>query len=197
MRDYLTLLAFCLIFTIASCSKPETAQSPASPQLANTAEAGQGPAKVIDACSLLTGPEIEAIQGAALKDTKASANSQGGLTVSQCYFLLPSAADSIVLTVTQRADGLDARDPKLSWGEIFHSNKENASARGEKEKESVGPQKILSLGDEAFWAPQRFGGAMYALKGNTYISISVGSPRDQATKIQKAKALAEIVLRRL
>jgi hypothetical protein len=196
MRACLTFLAFCLIFAVAGCSKSETARSPTNPRLANTPGAGQGGTKVIDACSLLTSPEIEAIQGAALKDTKASANSQGGLSVSQCYFLLPSAADSIVLTVTQRVNVSDARDPKQSWDEIFHSDRENA-AREDKEKESVGPQKILSLGDEAFWVPHRFGGAMYALKGNIYISVSVGGPGDQATKIQKSKALAEIVLQRL
>jgi hypothetical protein len=196
MHGCLTLLAFCLIFAVAGCSKSGTLQSPASPQLANTPGTSPGATNLIDACSLLTSKEIEAIQGTALKDTKPSANSQGGLTVSQCYFLLPSAADSIVLTVTQRTEGSDARDPKQSWDEIFHGDKENASAR-EEGKESVGPQKIISLGDEAFWAPQRFGGAMYALKGNIYISVSVGGPGDQATKIQKSKALAEIVLQRL
>lgn len=197
MRACLPFLAFCLIFAVAGCSKPETVQSPTSPQLANTPGAGQGTTNVIDACSLLTSKEIEAIQGAALKDTKRSANSQGGLTVSQCYFLLPSAADSIVLTVTQRADGSNSRDPKQSWDEIFHGDKENASAHEEGEKELVGPQKIIGLGDEAFWAPRRVGGALYALKGNFYINISVGGPGDQATKIQKSMALAEIVLTRL
>ena len=90
MRGCLTLLAFCLIFAVAGCSKSETVQSPTSPQLANTPGAGPGATNVIDACSLLTSKEIEAIQGTALKDTKPSANSQGGLTVSQCYFLLPT-----------------------------------------------------------------------------------------------------------
>jgi hypothetical protein len=38
---------------------------------------------------------------------------------------------------------------------------------------------------------------LYVLKRNIYISIGVGSPGDQAIKIQKSKALAEIVLKRL
>lgn len=150
----------------------------------------------MDACSLLTGQEIEAIQGAAPKETKPSAKSQRGLTVSQCYFLLPTAADSIVLTLTQRADSPDARDPRQSWEEIFHGDNENAKAR-EEEKESVKPQNISGLGDEAFWAPQRFGGALYVLKGNSYLSISVGGAGDQASKLQKSKSLAEMVLKRL
>jgi hypothetical protein len=152
---------------------------------------------VIDACSLLTSKEIEALQGASLKDTKPSANSQGGLTVSQCYFLLPTAAESIVVTVTQRANGSNSRDPKQSWEEIFHSDREKTNVREEEERESAAPQKITSLGNEAFWVPRRFGGKLYVLQGNIYITIGVGSPGDQAVKIQKSKALAEIVLKRL
>jgi hypothetical protein len=106
-------------------------------------------------------------------------------------------ADSVVVTVTQRADGSNGRDPKQSWDEMFHGDKEKTKAGEEEERESAAPQKITSLGDEAFWMSRRYGGRLYVLKGNTYISIGVGSPGDQAIKIQKSKALAEIVLKRL
>ena len=196
MRASLIFLVTCLMLVVAGCSKPETVQAPASPQPANTPAASQTPANVIDACSLLTSKEIEAIQGTALKDTKPSANSQGGLTVSQCYFLLPTAAESIVVTVTQRASVEYPRDPKQSWDEMFHTDKEK-NAGEEEERESTAPQKITDLGDEAFWVVRRFGGKLYVLKGNIYISIGLGSPGDQEVKIQKSKALAEIVLKRL
>ena len=186
MRSCLTLLLFCLLSVIAGCSKSKTDPS----QTTNTP-------KIIDACSLLTSQEIEAIQGAPLKDTKPSANSQGGLTVSQCYFLLPVAADSIVLTVTQNPGGSSSGDPKQSWERIFQDDKETESAREKEESKSPPPEKIRDLGDEAFWAPRRFGGTIYVLKGNMYISISVGGSGEQATKLQKSKALAEIVLKRL
>jgi hypothetical protein len=197
MRGYLSSLAFCLIFAIAGCSKPEKVQLPTSPQPAPTPGAGQGPTNVIDACSLLTSKQIETIQGAPLKDTKPSANSQGGLAVSQCSFLLPPPAESIVVTVTQRDDRSNSRDPKQLWEGIFHGVKEKAIARKEEENKSTSPEKVDGLGDEAFWVPKRFDGKLYALKGNIYISISVGGPDDQATKLQKSKALAEIVLKRL
>ena len=196
MRTCLTLLAFCLMSAIAGCSKSDTVLSPTSPRPVGTPGATQ-PTIGLDACSLLTSPEIEAIQDAPLKDTKERSNSNGGLTVSQCYFLLPTAADSIVVTVTQRSNDSSSRDPKETWEELFHGEKKEASEREEGEKEALAPQKIMSLGDEAFWAPQRFGGALYALKGNIYISVSVGGPGDQATKIKKSTALAEIILKRL
>ena len=197
MRSFFTPLTVCLVFAIAGCSKRQTVESPKSPQLANTPGANLGTTNVIDACSLLTSKEIEAIQGAPLKDTKPSANSQGGLTVSQCYFLLPTAAESIVLTVTQRANGADGRDPKQLWNETFHRAKEEAEPDRKGERKVPSPQNIADIGDEAFWAPLGFGGSLYALKGNTQIRISVGGPGDQAAKLQKSKALAEVVLKRL
>src|SRR2546428_12370755 len=42
-----------------------------------------------DACSLLNSAEIKAIQGEALKETKASGGPQGGFLVWQCFFSLP------------------------------------------------------------------------------------------------------------
>jgi hypothetical protein len=197
MRGYLIFLICCLISTITGCSKRETNRSQTNPQLADTAEAGQASTKVSETCSLLTSNEIEGILGAPLKEIKPSTNSRDGLTVSQCYFLLPVAADSIVLTVTQKAEGSNSRDPKQSWGMIFHGDKEKENDREEEESKAPPPENILGLGDEAFWLPQRFGGALYALKGNTYIRISVGGQDDQATRIKKSKSLAEIVLKRL
>jgi hypothetical protein len=41
------------------------------------------------------------------------------------------------------------------------------------------------------------GGALYVLKGNNYIRISVGGAGDQADKIRKSKALAQSILGRL
>ena len=195
MRACLTFLVFCLL-VMAGCSKPKPVQAPTSSQPA-TPEAGQGSTNGIDACALLSSKEIEAIQGVPLKETKRTANSQGGFTVSQCYFLLPMIADSIVVTVTQKGNGSDGRDPKESWNDMFHPDKGKTSEREEEEKEVAAPQEITGLGDEAFWVSRRYGGKLYVLKRGTYISVGVGSPGDQAAKMQKAKALAEIVLKRL
>lgn len=151
---------------------------------------------MIDLCVLLTGKEIELILGAPLKDTKSSTNSLGGITVSQCYYLLPIASHSVVLTLTQRAMGANSGDPKQMWKEMFDGEK--ADAREEEEEGKLSPsEKIQGIGDEAFWAPQRFGGALYVLKADKYLTITVGGPDDPATRMQKAKALAELALKRL
>lgn len=175
-------------------------------------------------CDLLTSKDLQAVQGEALKETKPSARSEGGFMISQCFFSLPTFTNSISLLVAQRGESAGARDPKEFWKETFHradeeerqrakekekererekekskdkdKAKESASAR-EEEEEGAPPEKIAGLGDDAYWTGNRVGGALYALKGNTYIRISVGGPGDQKSKIKKTKALAQVILKRL
>jgi hypothetical protein len=144
------------------------------------------------ACTLLTKDETQAVQGEPFKSTKPSHQAGAGLNVSQCYFELPTAVNSIVLTVTRKGEG--GRDPSESWRDIFHLPD---SSRKKEEGEEKEPLKVDGIGDEAFWTGNRVGGALYVLKGNSYIRISVGGAGDQAQKIEKSKALAEAVLKRL
>jgi hypothetical protein len=203
MGPFLTTFALCFFLTLSGCSKSRTASSPPETQPEKSAtpasassSANAAPIKPqIDSCSLLTNQEITSIQGAAPTEAKPSTRLGGGLSVSQCYFLLPIAADSIVLTLTQRGDGPGARDPKESWQEIFHVEHENVKAREEKDKEPAKPQSVPGLGDEAFWSPTRVGGVLYVLKGNNYLSISVGGAADQTTRLQKSQSLAELALK--
>jgi hypothetical protein len=192
-----------VLFTLGGCSKSETAQ-PVIKMVAATpaTQAGQ-PATVVstdrrktDVCSLLTSEEIQSVQGEPLKETRASGQSGGKFTVTQCYFALPSAANSISLTVTQKGDGPGARDPKEFWRETFHRGQHSEGATEEEEKKSA-PQQIEGLGDEAYWMGTPITNALYVLKGDTFIRLSVGGPGDQAMKLEKAKALAQIVLKRL
>ena len=96
--------------------------------------------------------------------------------------------------------------PKDFWKERFgrysgddaerDKVKEETEGKGEKE-ESVTPRRIDGIGQEAFWASNRFGGVLYVLKGDAFISISLGGPDDQETKLEKSKALAQTALQRL
>lgn len=178
----------------------------------------------VGVCDLLTSKDLQAVQGEALKETKPSARSEGGFMISQCFYSLPTFTNSISLLVAQRGDSAGARDPKEFWKETFHradeeerekekakekekererekekpkeKGKDTSGAR-EEEEEGAPPQKIAGIGDDAYWTGNRVGGALYALKGNTYIRISVGGPGDQNTKIKKTRALAQIILKRL
>jgi len=182
----------CLLgIVVGSCSKPNPSANATAQPTATPAAASQPTGDY--ACTLLTKEETQAVQGEAFKDTKPTQHSVGGLNVSQCYFELPIPVNSIVLTVTRKADG--GGDPSQSWREIFH-REESARKKEEKEEEKE-PLKVEGVGDEAFWTGNRVGGALYVLKGNCYIRISVGGAGDQAQKIENSKKLALAVLKRL
>ncbi|MCU1264432.1 MAG: hypothetical protein JWM21_750 [Acidobacteria bacterium] len=204
----------------ASAAPAASAPSANTTSTGGTAPGVGGSRNIVDACALLTSKDLQAVQGEALKETKPSSRADGGFMISQCFYTLPTFTNSISLLVAQRGESAGARDPKEFWQETFHrsdeadSEKERAkekekgkakdqdndkdkAGRGEEEERAVPPQKIADVGDEAFWTGNRVGGALYALKGNTYIRVSIGGPGDQAAKIKKAKALAQIILKRL
>jgi len=205
MRWNILVPLFCFLLIASPGSKKrETPQPvPRASQESNQAQ--------IDVCGLLTKEEIEAIQGSPIKETKSSAHSDAGFLVSQCFYTAAEFARSVSLSVTQRdPSSLDGRDPKTFWGETFgHYGKdkkesetgnsgERARPRSEEgEKESVPPKEFEGIGKEAFWASSRFGGILYVLKGDAFISISLGGSDNEERKLQKSKALAEKALKRL
>lgn len=222
MRFKLFLLLLCTMLAIAGCSQTTSqpsanapqavatspsAPSSSSPIANNAAPTAAVPAKAkTDACALLTSKEIEAVQGEALQETKLSGQSTGGFSMSQCFFMLPTFTNSVSLLVAQKGEGSAAKDPREFFRERFHEKRDGEKERererdkkkgGEEEEEGAPPQKVSGIGDEAFWTGSRVGGAMYVLKGNSYVRISIGGPADQATKIRKTKALAANAIGRL
>ncbi|HJP93290.1 MAG TPA: DUF3558 family protein [Pyrinomonadaceae bacterium] len=189
------------LLVLAGCGRSETSQkapaaslATASPQQSTTAATSPQVKPKLDACAMLTSQDIESVQGETLKETKLSEKSADGLNVSQCFFTLPTFTNSISLSVTQKADGPGARDPRQFWRETFHREKD----RGEEEEaESRPPQKISGIGDEAFWMTSPAAGILYVLKGSSYVRISIGGRGDQQTKLSKSKALARKVIDRL
>ena len=182
---------FALLALAASCSKPKSSivvsNSPTPPTT------HESPPPDNFACTLLTKEEVQAVQGEAFKDMKPSGKAAAGLIISQCYFETPLPVNSVVLTVTRKADS--GGDPNASWREIFHREEPaRKKEEGEEEKKAL---KVDGLGDEAFWTGTRVGGALYVLKGSCYIRISVGGAGDQQQKIEKSKTLAADVLKRL
>src|SRR6266702_3973492 len=196
MRWHVLVPLVCSLLVVsAGCRKRETPKPvPRASKESNRAQ--------IDACRLLT---KKAIEGSPIKESKSSAHSDAGFLVSQCFYTAAEFARSVSLSVTQRdPSSLDGRDPKTFWGEtVGHYGKdkkesetgnsgERARPRSEEgEKESVPPKEIEGIGKEAFWASNRFGGILYVLKGDAFISISLGGSDNEERNLQKSKALAE------
>jgi len=146
-----------------------------------------------DACKLIAPSEIEAVQGEAVLDAKSGERRTGGFAIAQCFYTLPSHANSVSLEVTRLdPEQSTSSGPRERWKKLFHGDGDQ-----EGEKESGKPQPVSGVGDEAFWSGNPLVGALYVLKDNSYLRISIGGAEDASVKIRKTKALAQKALKRL
>jgi hypothetical protein len=189
-----------LVLVLLGCKKHET--PPPVPRSSEKSNQTQ-----IDVCRLLTKEEIEAIQGSPIEETKSSALSDAAFRVSQCFYTATEFSKSVSLAVIQRDLARSTTtSPRDFWKERFgrYSGEESAGDKADKatehkeeKEESVPPKKIDGVGEEAFWASNRFGGVLYVLKGDTFISISLGGSDNEETKLKKSKELAQKAVDRL
>ena len=187
-RKVLVSLLCCLSLASGGCEKRPATQS------ITTASQESGQAK-FDVCRLIEKEEIEAVQGSPIKETKSSARSEGDLRISQCFYTEAEFSRSVNLTVIQRDPDQQAkRSPRDFWKETFGRKEGRAT---EEKEASATPKRINGIGEEAYWSPNRFGGVLYVLKGDAFISISVGGPDNEETKINKSKTLAQKAVKRL
>ena len=201
----------CLpLLSLGGCKKAANNPSSQSQAAASPVSAPGTNQTKFDCCGLMTKDEIEAIQGSPITSTTSSGRSGQGLFASQCYYAAAESSRSVSLEVTQSDSESPAkRSAKDFWKETFdqHRGEENQAKRDEDKKEtgrgkeeegkSIPPKKINDVGDEAYWIGSRVGGALYVLKGDAFIRISVGGRDNAETKINKSRALAQKALQRL
>jgi hypothetical protein len=198
-----------------STQQPAPAQAGASnvtneQQQGVKAETGAANAQT-DACALISKSEIEAVQGEPVKDTKGSNRASGSFAISRCFYTLATFNKSVSLEVT-RPNTANQSGPKEFWNNTFHKKEEKADREKEEERERAGkkeraeeeeeegggePRPVPGVGDEAFWAGNQRAGALYVLKNNAFIRISIGGSGDESAKIDKSKALAQKAMGRL
>ena len=161
----------------------------------------------IDPCSLLTSAEVAAVQGEPVQQTKLSDQPGTGLLMLQCLFRTTTPTKSVSLAVATPS----AMSPRAFWRKQFHPGqdaaKEKKSAGTEKksvverkeqqEEESTRPRAIAGLGEDAYWVGGPIAGALYVLKGNTFLRLSVGGIREESVRIEKSKALARIAIKHM
>jgi hypothetical protein len=192
---YPALLPWCLALVLAACGKPGPTESPVSSasETASSEAPRSGSATLgrVDACALFSNEQIEAIIGDRVTDRRPSVSTQNGVDVSQCYVSAATSANSVSVTVTQKANGSGGRDPRQIWEQLFGRDAEQKNEEGGERSRA---EKIEDLGDEAFWRAAPIGSSLYALKGNGYVRVSVGGAGDAASKLEKSKKIAELVL---
>jgi hypothetical protein len=201
-------VVICLLFVLAGgCKKAAKSAQPAPASPAKPIVAGPK----IDACTLLTSEEIQEVQGSPVTDKKSSEAPGGSFRTSQCYFAAAESSKSVSLSITQPSPDIN-KSPRAYWEETFgqfdkkeneeeaEKEKREAAAggrRGGEEEERRPPKKIEGVGEEAFWSGNRFGGALYVLKKEMILRLSVGGPGNEEEKISRSKALTEKALKRL
>lgn len=159
-----------------------------------------------DACNLVSKQEIESVQETPVNETKSSERLDAVFRVSQCFYTAAEFNKSVSLSLVQKnPTPQNKRSPKDFWKERFgpygandkeHEGNERAKAGEEKEK-GPPPKRISGLGDDAYWVGNRFGGVLYVLKGDVFISIGLGGSSDEGTKLEKSTVLAQKALERL
>jgi hypothetical protein len=153
-----------------------------------------------DACSLVSKEEVESVHQTPVKDAKSSERSDGTFRISQCVYTAAEFSKSVNLDLIQVDPNEPGnRSPKDFWKEKFdpYEAEEPKTNRGDEKEQGVPPKKITALGDEAYWVSNRFGGVLYILKGDAFISIDIGGTDNEEIKLEKSKALAQKALQRL
>jgi hypothetical protein len=153
----------------------------------------------VEACTLLSSADLQAVQGEPLREQKPSHQSSGALTISQCFFSLATYSKSVSLAIAGGPPG-SAQD---YWRRLQsagaesepspHENKKQAEQRAELYR----PQPVSGVGERALWLRSRFGGTLYVLQGDAVLIISVGGKETETARIEKSKQLAARALRRL
>ena len=190
------VFSVALLTALPSCQKSKTSAAPSK-------------RAKIDACGLITNEEVQAIQGSPIKDVKGSEQSGGSFRIAQCFYNAETFNKSVSLAVTQSDPASPkARNPKDFWKETFGryegeakeekgDEEKKESLREQNEEKGTPPKKIEGIGDAAYWTANRMGGALYVLKKDVFIRVSVGGPESEEAKINRCKALAEKALSRL
>jgi hypothetical protein len=192
------LFTIALLVAVTGCQRSK-----------NESASSQSHNAKIDACSLITADEVQKVQGLPVKDTKPSESADSSFRFSQCFYSTEVFNQSVSLAVTQRnPDSASARDPKTFWKETFGRYADQVKEReGDEEKKKslaeedeergTPPKKIEGVGEDAWWTANRMGGALYVLKNNVMIRVSVGGPDRDEVRIEKTKALAQKAVSRL
>jgi hypothetical protein len=206
-------LATCfLVVALTSCKRAAT--TTAATPMPQPSKPSAREVRKIEGCSLITKEEVGAIQNTTVTDAKSSESSDGSHLITQCYYATTGTNLSVSIAVTQfDPKNVAAPSPREFWDKTFgpfrkeetEAEKKEGEAKSapntrggrEEDEERTPPKKIDEVGEEAFWAGNRFGGALYVLKGDVFIRISVGGPDNEEKKIEKSKTLAQKALSRM
>lgn len=149
-----------------------------------------------DPCRLLTDAEVRAVQGNAPTEKIPSEQPAGSFRFTQCYFRTPELSSSVSVALGIPLADSKRSGPRDYWRAQFKREEREEREDSEEEKKKE-PRRLAGLGDEAFWVGDPVTGALYVLRGEVFLRVSVGGSPNQAQNIKRARTLAIYALKRL
>jgi len=149
---------------------------------------GLGSGRAQNACQVLSARDVKAVQGARFKSTKLKESETKEMQVSQCLYALPRLSDSVSVDVMRGKT-------RAFWRKHFPD--EQLASNKPRPERVAHAVRVDGVGDAAVWSGNRLAGALYVMKGDTIVRVSVGGDMTQEQKIERAKQLATRALRRL
>jgi len=157
-----------------------------------------------DACAVLTKADVQKVQGDPVQEIKTSTPPSSGLAMSQCIFRTANPSKSVSVAIASQG----STSPRAFWQKQFpaksssedEAEKKQPASKGgktEEDEESTQPRKIAGVGEQAYWVGSPMVGALYVLKGDNFLRISVGGLREEPARLQKSIALARLALKRM
>jgi hypothetical protein len=132
-----------------------------------------------------------------------------GLLLSQCYVGTGTPRSVSIAVAGNTTSGGRTITPRAFWRDQFHDrdasvaererdrpDTDRKAAKREPESETAA-RRIGGVGDEAFWSGTRIAGALYVLRGDTFVRVSVGGIADEKERIEKSRQLAVAALARV
>lgn len=196
----------------AATPAPTAAAAPALPRSAT--------------CLLISDEEMKAAQGESPTDAQGSEHTAEGVSMSQCFFRLPSFDKSVNLEVVSggqgalreywrkrfHPDAVEAREQlrrrdeeaKLRREEELKREREAGGMREggrrkkNREEEHWRPERVAGLGEEAYWSGNQKMWTLAVLSRERVVRVALaGGPDIQADNLKRATELARAVLKRL
>jgi hypothetical protein len=160
MRLKTLTLLLCALVAASACGARGGAQDANATRPAATQTPAPAAAAIPRSatCALLSDDEVREVQGEAPADAQGSEHLTGGLSMSQCFYRLPTFARSINLEVVRAGSGAPAGTLKEYWRRRFHPEAVEKRERARELKEEREREREEQLERERAAGQVREGG---------------------------------------
>ena len=161
MRLVTLTLLLCVLIPALACDARSGAQDEKAPAPTPVAAATPAPAAAVPksaTCALLSGAELKEVQGEEPADAQGSEHLSGPLSMSQCFFRLPTFSKSVNLEIVRAAPNAPAGALKEFWRKRFHPEAIEARERERELKEEREREREEELKRERAAGQVREGG---------------------------------------